>query len=217
MKRGTSGVTPDNPGAFPRHRLNSVTDARGVGDVESAAEILLRAFADQENARMGPRYVRAFLMTFHTQPRRVLLVASSSDRIAGFAAGEPGSCKADRYRSLRTAAALALLSRPWLLLSPSIVRMALARLNADSKHRVPEGAWFLALLGVDPELARTGIGHQLLSAFEEEGRRRGFRSAALLVSESNHAARALYELSGWQTDEQCLDGRILYMKSLALE
>jgi len=183
--------------------------------LEGAAQVLMRAFAGEENARMGRRYARALLRTFEVEPSRALVIAVEGDRVAGFAAGEEGGTQGSRYRSLRPIAALSLLEKPWLLLDPSMFRMAVRRLTNDAQSRVPKDSWFLALMAVDPDFLRLGIGRQLLSAFEEEGCRRGFAHAALYVRDSNRAARALYEKSGWLIASEPQSGRILYTKTLA--
>jgi ribosomal protein S18 acetylase RimI-like enzyme len=92
--------------------------------------------------------------------------------------------------------------------------MAVRRLTNDAQARIPKDSWFLALMAVDPDFSRLGIGRRLLRAFEEEGCRRGFAHATLYVRDSNRGARALYEKSGWFIASEPQSGRILYTKTL---
>lgn len=188
--------------------------AKGPDDVAAASEVLLRSFAGHENARLGASYARAFLRAFEIDRARSLHVARVEGRIVGFTTGEPGGARAERYRHLRPAAAAAFFRRPWLLLNPAILHMAGARLIGGSGDAPPPACWFLPLIGVDPDFHGQGIGRELLRAFEEDGRRRGFPEAILFVLEANPGARALYESSGWRIAGRPGRGRLVYQRSL---
>jgi ribosomal protein S18 acetylase RimI-like enzyme len=183
-------------------------------EIDQAAEVLLRAFAGHENARMGRGYALHLMRQFAASDRS-LEVVKENGRVIGFAAGEPADQRPSRFKALRPAAAAAFLRRPWLLFDGAMLAMALARLRGGAVERVPAGSWFLALIGVDPGYQGRGLGGLLLRAFEEEGRRRGFGLASLLVAEGNAAARQCYERSGWALQGGRVGGRVLYVKTLA--
>ena len=63
---------------------------------------------------------------------------------------------------------------------------------------------FIAYMAVEPEYHRRGVGTALLHAAETESRRRGLPYIALMVTEDNHAARALYERCGYVTERRLL-------------
>ena len=72
----------------------------------------------------------------------------------------------------------------------SPIGFALGRAVADEAE--------LLTLVVHPDHRRTGLGRDLLFAFELNARKRGAAAAFLEVSADNAAARALYERSGWR-------------------
>jgi ribosomal protein S18 acetylase RimI-like enzyme len=63
---------------------------------------------------------------------------------------------------------------------------------------------FVAYMAVEPEFRRDGVGTALLSAAEDEARRRRLPFIALMVTEENAAARALYERTGYLTERRLL-------------
>jgi ribosomal protein S18 acetylase RimI-like enzyme len=63
---------------------------------------------------------------------------------------------------------------------------------------------FVAYMAVEPSRQRSGAGTALLAAAEEEARRRGLPYVALMVTEENAAARALYERAGYRTERRLL-------------
>jgi ribosomal protein S18 acetylase RimI-like enzyme len=62
--------------------------------------------------------------------------------------------------------------------------------------------WVLNDLFVLPEHRRTGAGRDLLEAAMAMGRSTGAVALQLETERENHAAQALYEVSGWKRDEE---------------
>lgn len=63
---------------------------------------------------------------------------------------------------------------------------------------------FVAYMAVDRERRGGGIGAALLSAAEDEARKRGMPYIALMVTEENAPARALYDRAGFLTERRLL-------------
>jgi ribosomal protein S18 acetylase RimI-like enzyme len=63
---------------------------------------------------------------------------------------------------------------------------------------------FVAYMAVEPNFRRAGVGAALLAAAEDEARKRGLPHVALMVTEENEAARALYERAGYRTERRLL-------------
>ncbi len=72
----------------------------------------------------------------------------------------------------------------------------------DDVTSIPQG--FVAYMAVEPSLRSRGIGTALLAAAEDEARRCGLPYIALMVTEENAAARALYERAGYATERRLL-------------
>jgi ribosomal protein S18 acetylase RimI-like enzyme len=72
----------------------------------------------------------------------------------------------------------------------------------DDVTAMPQG--FIAYMAVEPSVRRHGVGSALLGAAENEARRCGLPYMALMVSEGNAAARALYERAGYVTERRLL-------------
>jgi ribosomal protein S18 acetylase RimI-like enzyme len=67
-----------------------------------------------------------------------------------------------------------------------------------------EAQGFIAYMAVEPERRAGGIGAALLAHAEDEARRRGLPYMAMMVTEENAAARALYERAGYRTERRLL-------------
>jgi ribosomal protein S18 acetylase RimI-like enzyme len=63
---------------------------------------------------------------------------------------------------------------------------------------------FVVYMAVERELRGNGIGLALLQRAEDEARKRGVPYMALMVTEENAAARALYERAGYRTERRLL-------------
>jgi len=63
---------------------------------------------------------------------------------------------------------------------------------------------FLAYMAVEEAYRGRGLGARLLAGLEEEARRRGAPYLALMVTEGNAAAEALYERAGYRTERRLL-------------
>lgn len=63
---------------------------------------------------------------------------------------------------------------------------------------------FIAYMAVEPKWQGTGVGAALLTAAEDEARRRGLPFMALMVTEENEAARRLYEHAGYRTERRLM-------------
>lgn len=67
-----------------------------------------------------------------------------------------------------------------------------------------EDQGFIAYMAVERPLRGAGIGAALLARAEDEARGRGLPYMALMVTEENAAARALYERAGYLTERRLL-------------
>ena len=63
---------------------------------------------------------------------------------------------------------------------------------------------FVAYMAVEPHAVRHGVGKMLLEKAEEAARERGLPSIALMVTEGNDPARALYAQAGFVTERRLL-------------
>ncbi len=63
---------------------------------------------------------------------------------------------------------------------------------------------FIAYMAVERDRRGGGIGAALLSAAEDEARKRGLPYMALMVTDENASARALYERAGYLTERRLL-------------
>lgn len=72
----------------------------------------------------------------------------------------------------------------------------------DEVTSLPQG--FVAYMAVEPAARRRGAARALLAAAEDEAKRRSLPYMALMVTEENAAARALYEDAGYRTERRLL-------------
>ncbi|MCW4000458.1 MAG: GNAT family N-acetyltransferase [Candidatus Bathyarchaeota archaeon] len=71
-------------------------------------------------------------------------------------------------------------------------------------YRKGTSGGYLETLDVDPTFQGQGIGFRLMSAAEQEMRRRGLRFSQLEVSEGNKTAIALYQKAGYKVKERLI-------------
>jgi ribosomal protein S18 acetylase RimI-like enzyme len=67
---------------------------------------------------------------------------------------------------------------------------------------------FVAYMAVEPSQRRSGAGAALLRSAEREAKQRGLPYIALMVTEENAAARALYAAGGYVTERRLLSKRL---------
>lgn len=67
-----------------------------------------------------------------------------------------------------------------------------------------EDQGFIAYMAVEPEVQGRGVGAMLLARAEHEARRLGLPYMALMVTEENAPARALYERAGYVVERRLL-------------
>ncbi len=63
---------------------------------------------------------------------------------------------------------------------------------------------FIAYMAVEPKHRGAGVGAALLERAEDEARRRGLPYMALMVTDDNASARALYDRAGYVTERRLL-------------
>jgi len=175
--------------------------------VAQVVEMHLQAFDGYMSARLGPIYINALIRWFRNNKQAISLVAlDNSGQPAGYVIGAPVGYTVAMNRDLLRHAVLATLSRPWLLFDRRIRHTALGRLKLLAGKQAPKGdipvliepTMSLVGIGVSPGAQGTGIGRQLVEAFETHARELGARSLRLSVYPNNPAARGLYEKCGWK-------------------
>ncbi|MBV9104022.1 MAG: GNAT family N-acetyltransferase [Candidatus Eremiobacteraeota bacterium] len=72
----------------------------------------------------------------------------------------------------------------------------------DEVTGLPQG--FIAYMAVEPRARQTGVGAALLRSAEAIARKRGLPFMAMMVTEDNGAARALYARAGYTTERRLL-------------
>jgi ribosomal protein S18 acetylase RimI-like enzyme len=100
----------------------------------------------------------------------------------------------------------AMLTRPWLLVTPQFrsgvvdrVRLVLTgAIPARSDLTLPPPTMTLAAMAVVRASRRKRIGQRLLENFEKRAAEMGMRSLRLSTRSDNVAARRLYEGAGWR-------------------
>jgi ribosomal protein S18 acetylase RimI-like enzyme len=174
------------------------------GDAPAIARVLATALGDKFRAAYGARVEPVLAaLARHDIGRRGEhhLVAELEGAVVGAVhltfAEEPDPAFADRVAA--EAGRLGAL-RALVVLSA----LAHARLQPDEAY-VEE-------LGVVPEARRRGVARALLSACEEEARRRGRRYLTLWVTCENAPAIALYERTGFRArrHKRTVAGRLFF-------
>lgn len=178
--------------------------------IPGVVEIHMDAFKGFTNARVGRRYVRAFLRWFHETDGAIALAAVDRDETPlGYVVGIAADDWYLLTRHLMPSGIAGIASRPWLLLDARVRSRVAAwvpsiRRPAKPRSGLPHGAdptMDLVAIAVSSRAEGMGIGSRLLKEFDREALELGIRVVRLSVHADNVAARRLYERCGWRAVE----------------
>lgn len=159
------------------------------------------AFPDFFLTSLGSRFLRLLYIGFQNSNSGICVVAKNGDNVVGFAAGttEPDSFFRELLRKKGVSFAWAAI--PGLLHNPVlVVRKCFGALfyRGEKPKGMPQ-AGLLSSLAVAPEIARKGIGRQLVNAFCDELRRRGVNAVYLATDASdNDPVNRFYQKCGFR-------------------
>src|SRR5690606_9513195 len=189
-----------------------------VNDLSEIAAVHIAAFPTSALTKLGRGVVERYYIWQLTGPHQVSAVgACVQDRLVGFYIGGTFNGAMEGFlRENRRALALAVLRRPWLLLTNPIFRQRLLmafkiltkklrrrfkrRKPASTPRRVP--SFGVLAIAVDPAYQGPGIGQALMTEADRVARARGFARMELGVHVDNHQAIRFYEQSGWMRISQ---------------
>jgi ribosomal protein S18 acetylase RimI-like enzyme len=154
---------------------------------------------------LGLPIVWRYYQIAHTDPETVGCCAVSG-KILGWAIGSPHP---DRITSrLRTPIpwfGLQLLRITWT--RPIALWQLISSVLSSGQPEMKPGAIELTYIAVAADQRGRGLGNQLLNAFLEASRSRGYRSVVLSVEKENDSAIALYEKAGFKIVRTFSEGR----------
>ena len=159
------------------------------------------AFAGTMGVALGLGYRRAFIGRFIREPDQIALIALRRGVIVGYVLGRAIDAD-DNDRATARAAAIGLLTHPWLLFRGTVRREVLAKtirrkVNAESVAALPEADGDLVGIGSLPSERGRGTATALMGAFEEACVAKGWTRIMLSVYRDNTVARKLYRSRGF--------------------
>jgi ribosomal protein S18 acetylase RimI-like enzyme len=176
-----------------------------VSLVPAVCSLHLLAAANTPSARLGHRYVVAFMSWFVTAGNTIALVAETEPgHVVGYAIGAPVGYAAALTLHLAWVGATAMIARPWMLFDHRIWATVKARIgfvfsrSAMNTTGLPGPSMSLVGIAVAPSAEGKGVGFALMKAFEERARTLRMASLRLSVYPENSGARRLYERCGWR-------------------
>lgn len=172
-----------------------------------------QALPDGFFARLGSRFLAAYLATYQASPHAVALVALDGDRVCGFLVGSTGAAAHARWVLRQHGARLALVGLLALAVRPGLlfyfVRTRLGRYVRGVSRRLRPGGGTTAAAGarqgdpavlahvaVTPEARGLGIGNLLLQRFIDEASRAD-APAVELVTRTGGGAESFYRRAGF--------------------
>lgn len=184
--------------------------------VPSLAAAHVRCFPGFFLTNLGERFLETYYGSYIATDTGFGIVAlDEADRVVAFAVGTTELDDQD---------AILLRRHPWSVLravatrwfvTPEIRQQVyersrrflrllgrIARPRPSRDAPAPAHAPFVTLtsVGAVPEVRGTGVAMQVVGAFAEEVRRRGYRSMRAATSIDNHRAVAFYERTGWRVE-----------------
>lgn len=187
--------------------------ALAVDDLSEIAAVHIAAFPSSALTQLGRRAVERYYAWQLTGPHQVSAVGAwDQERLVGFCFGGTFRGALEGFlRANRRILALAVVRRPWLVvtnplfrerlvLASKILTKKLKRKRAHGKSQtaapgVP--SYGILSIAVDPTYQGHGVGRALMSEADQIARARGFTRMALTVDTDNQQAIRFYERSGW--------------------
>lgn len=189
-------------------------------DLHDIAVCHTRAFPDSFTTRLGVSFVRSMLGWYLSDDKKFLLYYSDGSQCVGYCGAyinDGTSATGSTSGMIQHAfsdAIKSLVKKPWLLFHREmrknykmIFRNVLRKLGLLKKKSKPETKPVpkkpskivvgIVGIGVIPEAQGTGIGSQLLQAFEKTVREKGFENVNLSVKKDNEKAIRAYTRNGW--------------------
>jgi ribosomal protein S18 acetylase RimI-like enzyme len=166
-------------------------------DATGAASLHADQIAEGFLSFLGPRFLTRLYRRIILSPDAFVLVADDAGRVVGFIAGAGDIGRLYRsflwHDGVRAGVdAAGRLLRGW--------RRAIETLRHGSGQGTGRGVELLAI-AVDPANEGNGVGTRLVTQFLSEVGRRGGDSAFVVVAAANQRAIALYERSGFRTED----------------
>jgi ribosomal protein S18 acetylase RimI-like enzyme len=172
--------------------------------VPPVCELHCAAFRGLMSARLGRKYLHAFMSWFvHSETAIAFIATDAKGTLLGYVIGAPTGYGAAMNRDLLGVAARSMLARPWLFLDSQVRATIKARLRvmlerpATVSNDLPAPSMSLVGIAVSPKQAGRGVGSLLVEAFERRARVLNMASLHLSVYPDNTTARRLYERCGW--------------------
>jgi ribosomal protein S18 acetylase RimI-like enzyme len=183
-------------------------------DIEQLVVVHFRSFPEFFLSSLGRRFLRLLYSEIVRHPCGILVVATVSTTVVGFAAGTVN--QSGFYRGLirRRALAFALAALPAAVRHPVIIPRLVRALRRPAESRDAAAAASLMSLGVDPSVAGAGIGSRLVEAFCSALSSRGVDEVCLTTDAAgNDKVNRFYQRLGFRVARayETREGRILNM------
>ena len=192
-------------------RSPAVIEPAGPSDVLAMTYVHLKAFPDFFLSSLGPRTLNVFYSQVVQTPDGIAFVARdrATKDCVGLVAGTLNLVGFRAQQKHEWLVRYAVSAAPALALSPRKAMSLLGALrSADPQGSTPDAS--LMSLAVLPAWSRSGIGRQLVHAFNDEMRTRGRDTYALTTdADNNDAVNNFYLSLGFQPATQWArpDGR----------
>ncbi len=185
-----------------------------LGFVEGVVQCHRKAFPAYFSTLIGPRFLKSLTKYYTTHPDAIMFVATlPSGKIIGVVSGGKPELRSKFSHKYLPFLALDILTAALKDRTVRVrlgqhlidtIKKTLARFRIVGNDRLAEprrdcaGTW-CSLLSIctDPEFSGKGVGTALMHAFEQESRKRGYRTMHLSVHHGNDAAIRLYSKCGW--------------------
>ena len=183
-------------------------------DLRAVAVVHTAAFPESVLTQLGKQMVARYYEWQLTGPHQVSAVGAwDQSQMLGFYVGGTFRGALEGFlRSNRSALTLAVLRRPWLvvtnplfrerfLLASRILTKKLRRKRAHAKPKAAaprESAFGILAIAVDPAFQGQGVGQALMAEAEQIARTREFPKMTLTVDVHNQQAIRFYERIGWE-------------------
>lgn len=206
-------VSPVGESASPTgSKLQAQIRPGSLNEIDNIVDVHLEAYRgmDSFGQKLGRQFLSATYRWFLESPKGFSLVAVVNNRVVGFVVGsygEPGNS----FRSVRkSAAAKALLRRPWIIFQVSIVSSVIGRICARiarrgkdwSVLRGKEQSLHIYSIAVAPEYTELKIGRALQREAATIAREHGSVGIYTSVGTQNTRSIWFHRAIGFKIEDQ---------------
>ena len=208
-------ITPNETAAKQAPKNDYSFTFATLEDVDALVTLHYKCFTEADHIAMefGKRFIYSTYRWFVTSPGSFVVVAKQGENLVGFQSVSAFPYDGRMLLASRREAFIGLLSRPWLVFHPELLRRLFGLLLRRHKKILDhKKIGQLAFVGVDPGIQGKGIGKAIIKATVTICRERGMDELITGVLKHNTRSIAMLEGAGLVIAPELETKRYVYLR-----